>query len=97
MSKLYPVEFAVENQQQHSETDFPYALVYRDTEASLADSVSWANEQKADLLNLANQHAAVLLRVFPIDSNCLQMAAAERGWQVCTHRLQRSPRPRTCQ
>lgn len=67
MSTLCPVEVAVENQQQHTETVFPYALVCRDTEASLADSVSWANKQKADLLNLANQHGAVLLRGFPIN------------------------------
>ena len=66
MSELSPVAVAIEKQQQHGETVFPYALFCQDSEASLADSVAWTNRQKADLLNLANKHGAVLLRDFPI-------------------------------
>ena len=66
MSELSPVAVAIENQQQHGETVFPYALFCQDNEASLSDAVAWTNRQKADLLNLANLHGAVLLRGFPI-------------------------------
>jgi len=68
MSNLRPSEVAVENQQRHAETVFPYALVCGDSSASLSDAVAWVNEQKSELLNLANQHGAVLLRDFPITS-----------------------------
>ena len=66
MSELCPVEVAVKKQQQHGDTVFPYALVCQDTDASLANAASWVNTQRADLLNLANQHGAVLLRGFPV-------------------------------
>ena len=66
MSKLSPVAVAIENQQQHGKTVFPYTLFCHDSKASLADTISWTNSQKSDLLNLANRHGAVLLRNFPI-------------------------------
>ena len=66
MSEISPVSVAIENQQQHGKTVFPYALFCQDSEASLADAVSWTNRQKTDLLNIANEHGAVLLRDFPI-------------------------------
>ncbi len=66
MSEISPVSVAIENQQQHGKTVFPYALFCQDSEASLADAVSWTNRQKTDLLNTANEHGAVLLRDFPI-------------------------------
>ncbi len=66
MNEISPVSVAIENQQQHGKTVFPYALFCQDSEASLADAVSWTNRQKTDLLNIANEHGAVLLRDFPI-------------------------------
>ena len=66
MSKLSPVAVAIENQQQHGKTVFPYTLFCYDSKASLADTISWTNSQKSELLNLANRHGAVLLRNFPI-------------------------------
>ena len=66
MSEIAPVSVAIVNQQQHGKTVFPYALFCQDSEASLADAVSWTNRQKTDLLNIANEHGAVLLRDFPI-------------------------------
>ena len=66
MSKLSPVAVAIENQQQHGKTVFPYALFCQNSKASFADAVSWTNRLKTDLLNLANKHGALLLRDFPI-------------------------------
>lgn len=68
MRELSPVAVAIKDQQQHSETVFPYTLVCRNSEASLDAAVTWMSKQKNVLLDLANQNGAVLLRDFPISS-----------------------------
>ena len=74
MIELSPVTVTLENQQQHGETVFPYALCCQKSDASLADAISWMNRQKTDLLDLATQHGAVLLRDFPV-SNAIDFDA----------------------
>jgi hypothetical protein len=85
MIELSPVTVTLENQQQHGETVFPYALCCQKSDASLADAISWMNRQKTDLLDLATQHGAVLLRDFPV-SNAIDFDA-----MVCALELNNFP------
>ncbi len=59
---------AVDGQQQHGDSRFPYVLACRGEGASMKDAVDWVAAQRDRLLDLANQHGAVLLRGFPVEN-----------------------------
>lgn len=59
---------AVENQQTHGATVFPYVLACCDRSTSLSACAQWVTSQRDRLLELASQHGAVLLRDFPVQS-----------------------------
>ena len=80
MNPFQAIETAVEKQQQHGETVFPYAFVGGDATASLSGAVSWVNEQREELLSLTNRHGAVLLRDFPVtDANDFDAVVSALG------------------
>ena len=66
MSELNVEVLAVEGQQHHGDSVFPYVLVCRDEHATLQDAAEWVASQRDHLLELANKHGAVLLRDFPV-------------------------------
>jgi hypothetical protein len=66
MSALNVEAVAIDGQQQHSNSVFPYALVCRDSGATLDQASEWVAAQRDELLQLANRHGAVLLRDFPV-------------------------------
>ncbi|MFK8115576.1 MAG: TauD/TfdA family dioxygenase [Rubripirellula sp.] len=66
MSGLNVEAVKIDGQQDHGDSVFPYALVCRDSTASIEDASAWVASQRDDLLKLANQHGAVLLRDFAV-------------------------------
>lgn len=68
MSPLNVDAVAVDGQQQHGDSVFPFVYVCRDQPAALQDAADWVAEQRDDLLELANKHGAVLLRDFPVEN-----------------------------
>ncbi len=68
MSALNVDAVAVDGQQKHGDSLFPYVLVCRDPNASLQDAADWVASQRENLLELANKHGAVLLRDFPVEN-----------------------------
>ena len=66
MSELNVEAVAIDGQQQHGNSVFPYALLNRDSSATLGRATDWVASQRDDLLQLANTHGAVLLRDFPV-------------------------------
>lgn len=66
MNEMSVESISVDHQQHHGDTAFPYVLVNRDSQASIASAAQWIASQRADLLGLATRHGAVLLRGFPV-------------------------------
>lgn len=67
MSALNVDAVAVDGQQHHGDTVFPFVYVCRDQHASLQDAATWVSSQRESLLDFANRHGAVLLRDFPVE------------------------------
>lgn len=57
---------AVEDQQSHGDSVFPYVFSCQDPAADLSAAVDWVTERKDELLQLATKHGAVLMRGFPV-------------------------------
>lgn len=68
MSQLQVESLAVEGQQHHGDSVFPYVLLCQDSKATLAEAADWVRSQHSELLALATRHGAVLLRGFPVTS-----------------------------
>lgn len=68
MSALQVDAVAIDGQQQYGDSVFPFVYVCSDTQATLPDAAAWVAAQRDNLLKLANQHGAVLLRDFPVDN-----------------------------
>ncbi len=66
MSQLHVESVAVEGQQHHGDSLFPYVLLCQDPNASLASAAEWVTSQRSELLAWATKHGAVLLRGFPV-------------------------------
>jgi hypothetical protein len=66
MSSLNVETVAVNGQQQYADSLFPYVLCCRDESAPLEIAAEWVSAERDKLLELANQHGAVLLRDFPV-------------------------------
>lgn len=68
MSQLQVESVAVEGQQHHGDTVFPFVFQCQDPSASLDAAADWVKGKRAELLRLATQNGAVLLRGFPVSS-----------------------------
>ena len=66
MSPLDVQPVAVDAQQVYADSVFPYVLACRDPKATLRGAADWVSGRRDELLKLANQHGAVLLRDFPV-------------------------------
>lgn len=66
MSQLPIQSVAVDGQQHHGDSLFPYVLLCQDPQASLVSAAQWVESQREELLALATKHGAVLLRGFPV-------------------------------
>ncbi|QDV57142.1 TauD/TfdA family dioxygenase [Rosistilla oblonga] len=58
----------VDKQQTYGDSVFPYALVCSEPGATLAAAADWVGEHRDEILRLANQYGAVLLRDFPVEN-----------------------------
>lgn len=66
MSPLHVNSVDIDGQQRHSDSLFPYAFRCDDKDVSLAMAAEWVETQRQELLALATEHGAVLLRGFPV-------------------------------
>lgn len=58
---------AVDGQQRHGGSVFPYVMVNRDDSISIDDAAGWVEAKRELLLAHATEHGAILLRDFPVD------------------------------
>lgn len=68
MSSFQVDAVAVEGQQSHGDSVFPFVYVCRDANGTLQDAVDWVNENRSELKELASKHGAVLFRDFPVEN-----------------------------
>lgn len=59
---------AIDGQQTHVDSVFPYALVCGDPSIPLTEACTWVTARREELLESANKHGAVLLRDFPVNN-----------------------------
>ena len=68
MIQLQVESVAVEGQQHHGNTVFPFVFQCQDSRASLDAAADWVKGMRSELLESATKHGAVLLRGFPVSS-----------------------------
>lgn len=66
MTDFAPLEWAVPGQQIFGDSVFPYAFLQSSPGTELAQATAWVKERRDEILSLATQHGAVLLRGFPV-------------------------------
>lgn len=66
MQESFAAPLAVDGQQSHGDSVFPYSYQCQSSTATLTDTARWLDENRADLLGLATQHGAMLFRGFPL-------------------------------
>ena len=67
MSQLQVETVAVDGQQHHGDSVFPYVLLCQDPNASLTlQAADGSDRADRNCLSLATKHGAVLLREFPV-------------------------------
>jgi hypothetical protein len=58
----------IDGQQEYGDSLFPYILFPADPDGTLEQTTDWVRANRDELLSLATQHGAVLMRGFPIEN-----------------------------